>query len=273
MPSIENTTGGTERYFGDRLEWCVSGGSLGVHDLKWAWSLEPDLETVNISASVSDQPCLDCGCAESNYYSSSVVQEYLRNRTVGGARGVAFSVLGYKVSRGRFAKNWQCSGVPTNFLSFVIINKVMSGDDKTELTFNVTSFTGDSIEESYLIHASTCFGVYIVLCYNSLVLRTVSNAPSHTKNRSKDKALCVYACVSVCVYVCVCAHVCVCVCVHVCVCEGEREWERKRGLSVHFSILSMKAPPSPSRHLPPLVTTSLPLLYQLSPSSLLSYFW
>ena len=143
---------------GKRLEWCVSGGSLGVQDLKWAWSLEPNLETVNISAGVSDQPCLDCGCAESNYYSSSVVQEYLQNRTVGGARGMAFSVLGYKVPGGRqFAKNWQCSGVPTNFLSFVIIDKVDSGDNSTEMKFNVVSFTGDNTQGNYRIHAGMCF--------------------------------------------------------------------------------------------------------------------
>ena len=138
--------------------WCVSGGSLGVHYLQWAWSQDPDLETVNISASVSDpNPCLNCECAESKYYRSSVVQEHLRNKTMAGARGVAFSVLGYKLTFAQFAKNWQCSGVPTNFLSFVIIDRVTLSDNRTEMMFNVISFTGDNTQGNYPVHACTYF--------------------------------------------------------------------------------------------------------------------
>ena len=126
-----------------------------MHDLQWAWSLYPDLETVNISASiVSKNPCLDCGCAESEYYSSSIVQEYLRNKTVDGTRGVAFSVLGYKVAKDQFLRNWQCSGVPNNFLSFVIIDGVRPSDNRTEMLFNVISFTGDNTQGNYPMH--TC---------------------------------------------------------------------------------------------------------------------
>ena len=138
---------------GERLKWCVSGVSLGVHDLQWAWSLDPSLETVNISASiVSKNPCLKCACAESEYYSSNIVQEYLRNKTMGGARGVAFSVLGY--NEDQFLRNYQCSGVPTNFLSFVIIDGVRPSDNRTEMTFNVISFTGDNTQGNYPMH--TC---------------------------------------------------------------------------------------------------------------------
>ena len=139
--------------------WCVSGGSLGVHDLQWAWSQDPYLETVNISASVSDpNPCLNCECAESKYYSSSVVQEHLQNKTTGEARGVAFSVLGYKFpSAPYYAKNWQCSGVPTNYLSFVIIDGVKTSDNHTEPMFNVISYTGDNTQGNYPIHACMCF--------------------------------------------------------------------------------------------------------------------
>ena len=126
-----------------------------MHDLQWAWSLYPDLETVNISASImSKNPCLDCGCAESEYYSSSIVQEYLRNKTMGGARGVAFSVLGYEFFHGEHPMDLQCSGVPTNYLSFVIIDGVEPGDEQTEMLFNVISFTGDNTQGNYPMH--TC---------------------------------------------------------------------------------------------------------------------
>ena len=138
---------------GEQLRVCVSGGSLGVHDLQWAWSQNPSLETVNITANVSDPPCFDCGCAESAYYDLDIVQRYRRNTSMGGVRGVAFSVLGYKLPVVRFAKNWQCSGVPTNFLSFVIIDGVRADDNLTELMFNVISFTGDSTPEDYAIRA------------------------------------------------------------------------------------------------------------------------
>ena len=139
---------------GEQLRWCVSGGSFGVHDLQWAWSQNPSLETVNITANVSDPPCLNCECAESAYYSLNIVQQHRRNTSMDGARGVAFSVLGYKFQSVQFAKNWQCSGVPTDFLSFVIIDGVQADDNLTELMFNVISFTGDSTPEDYAIH--TC---------------------------------------------------------------------------------------------------------------------
>ena len=129
-----------------------------MHDLQWAWSLDPNLETVNISASiVSKNPCLDCACAESEYYSTSIVQDYLRNKTVDGARGVAFSVLGYELFHSELSMDFQCSGVPTNYLSFVIIDGVEPGDEQTELMFNVTSFTGATTEDKYSIHACMCF--------------------------------------------------------------------------------------------------------------------
>ena len=161
MPSIEsapNVTDDTELYFGQQLKWCVSGDTLGVHNLQWAWLLDSNLETVNISASiVSKNPCLDCACAESEYYSSSIVQEYLRNKTMGGARGVAFSVLGYELFHSELSMDYQCSGVPTNYLSFVIIDRVEPGDELKELMFNVTSFSGATTEDKYLIHACMCF--------------------------------------------------------------------------------------------------------------------
>ena len=138
---------------GEQLRWCVSGGSLGVHDLQWAWSQNPSLETVNITANVSGPPCLNCECAESAYYDLDIVQWYRHNMSVGGARGVAFSVLGYSFSSVEISKNWQCSGVPTNFLSFVIIDGVRADDNLTELMFNVISFTGDSTPEDYAIRA------------------------------------------------------------------------------------------------------------------------
>jgi hypothetical protein len=164
-PSILSAPKGKdlELNIGEQLKWCVSGGSFGVHDLQWAWSQNPSLETVNITANVSDPPCLNCECAESAYYDSTIVKEYLQNKSVGGARrGVAFSVLGYKFHY--FAKSWQCSGVPTNYLSFVIINKVEPSDDQTELVINVTSFTGEWKQGNYSIHACTCFSVYCFLC-------------------------------------------------------------------------------------------------------------
>ena len=135
-----------------------------MHDLQWAWSQNPSLETVNITANVSDPPCLNCDCAQSAYYDLDIVQRYLRNTSMGGARGVAFSVLGYEVpiQFAMFAKSWQCSGVPTNYLSFVIIDEVEPGDNETELMINVTSFTGESMQEDYAIHIRTCmyFSVY-----------------------------------------------------------------------------------------------------------------
>ena len=141
---------------GEQLRWCVSGGSLGVHDLQWVWSQNPSLETVNITANVSDPPCLNCDCAESAYYNLDIVQRYLHNMSMGGARGVAFSVLGYEDPQiaqiAMFAKSWQCSGVPTNYLSFVIIDEVEPGDNETELMINVTSFTGESMQGDYAIH-------------------------------------------------------------------------------------------------------------------------
>ena len=147
-PSIHSAPkGDLEVNIGEQLRWCVSGGSLGVHDLQWAWSQNPSLETVNITANVSGPPCLNCECAESAYYDLNIVQRYLHNTSVGGARGVAFSVLGY------LDKNLQCSGVPTNFLSFMIIDGVRADDNLTELMFNVVSFTGDSTPEYYAIRA------------------------------------------------------------------------------------------------------------------------
>ena len=143
--------------------WCVSGDSLGVHNLQWAWSQDPDLETINISASVSDpNPCLNCECAESKYYRSNVVQKHLKNKTEGGgARGVAFSVLGYKIPAVQTARSWQCSGIPNSYLSFVIIAKVEPRDHLTELMFKVTSFTGNNTQGNYSIHACMFFGVCI----------------------------------------------------------------------------------------------------------------
>jgi hypothetical protein len=157
-PSILSAPKGKdlEVYIGEQLKWCVSGGSFGVHDLQWAWSQNPSLETVNITANVSDPPCLNCECAESAYYDSTIVKEYLQNRSVGGARrGVAFSVLGYRVAVARFAKNWQCSGISTNYLSFVIIDGVQADDNLTELMFNIVSFSGDNTPGDYAIHAGT----------------------------------------------------------------------------------------------------------------------
>ena len=164
------------------------------------WSQNPSLETVNITANILDPPYLDCDCAESAYYDLDIVQWYLRNMSMGGARGVAFSVLGYKVPFAPFAKSWQCSGVPTNYLSFVIIDKVEPGDNETELMVNVTSFTGESGQGDYAIHACMCFSVYIkintkLMYIHNLVLMTVPNVPSHTRNRS--------GCLSVCMCVCV----------------------------------------------------------------------
>lgn len=142
-----------QQNIGQRLEWCVSGRSFGVHDLKWTWSQNPSLETVNISANVSDSRCVSCECADSIYYNSPVVKEYLRTKTVN--RSLAFSVLGYTFSSAQFDKSWQCSGIPTNFLSFVIIDRVMPTDDQTELVFNVTSFTEDYTPGRYRISACT----------------------------------------------------------------------------------------------------------------------
>ena len=161
-PSILSTSReeDLEVNIGEQLRWCVSGGSLGVHDLQWAWSQNSSLETVNITANVSDPPCLNCECAQSAYYDLDIVQRYLRNMSMGGARGVAFSVLGYEVPFAMFAKSWQCSGVPTNYLSFVIIDEVEPGDNETELMINVTSFTGESMQGDYAIHTCMCFSVY-----------------------------------------------------------------------------------------------------------------
>ena len=161
-PSIEADPNEMDVHFGERLEWCVSGDSFGVHNLQWAWSQDPDLETVNISDSVSDpKPCLSCECAEEKYYSLSVVQEYVQNKTMGGARGVAFSVLGYKIIANEIARSWQCSGIPNSYLSFVIIDEVEPRDVLTELVFNVTSFTGITTPGNYSIHACMWFSVYV----------------------------------------------------------------------------------------------------------------
>ena len=169
IESAPNATEGEGLHFGDRLVWCVSGGSLGVHDLWWAWSEDPHLETVNISAIVLNSSCLSCDCANSTYYNSPIVRGYLRNNeTVGGARGVAFSVLGYKFDRDQIAKSWQCSGVPNRFLSFVVIDGVNPSDDQTELMFNIISFTGNWTRENYSIHASMYSCVCMTVC--SLVL-------------------------------------------------------------------------------------------------------
>ena len=134
-----------------------------MNDLQWAWSQDPHLKTINISASVSEpSPCLNCECASTAYYSSRVVQEHLQNMTAGGARGVAFSVIGYKVHIRHFTQSWQCSGVPTNFLSFVIIDEVRPSDKLTKVMFDVTSFTGDVTSGGYSIQA--CMFIFICLC-------------------------------------------------------------------------------------------------------------
>ena len=178
MPSILSTSReeDLEVNIGEQLRWCVSGGSLGVHDLQWAWSQNPSLETVNITANVSGPPCLNCECAQSAYYDLDIVQRYLRNTSMGGARGVAFSVLGYEVPIALFAKSWQCSGVPTNYLSFVIIDEVEPGDNETELMINVTSFTGESMQRDYAIHTRMCFSVYnIIKCKIKCIYVTLSS--------------------------------------------------------------------------------------------------
>ena len=162
MPSILSTSReeDLEVNVGEQLRWCVSGGSLGVHNLQWAWSQNPSLETVNITANVSGPPCLNCDCAEFAYYDLDIIQRYLHNTSMGGARGVAFSVLGYEDPTAQFPMSWQCSGVPTNYLSFVIIDEVEPGDNETELMINITSFTGESMQGNYAIHAGMCFSVY-----------------------------------------------------------------------------------------------------------------
>ena len=72
------------------------------------------------------------------------------------ARGVAFSVLGYisPVSGEVFSESWKCSGVPSHFVSFVIINDTRPEDNRTELTVSVTSITGDLTPRSHEILAS-----------------------------------------------------------------------------------------------------------------------
>ena len=154
MPRIKSQPEGGNllKHFGEQLDdWCIRGSSLGVSDLQWTWSQEPNLETINISASANSS-CLTCECA-TNY---PVVQEYLQNRTVGGARGVAFSVLFYTIPILRFNNSWLCSGVPTDYLSFIIIDEVKPSDNQTKLTFSVTSLPGDVISESYMINACKC---------------------------------------------------------------------------------------------------------------------
>ena len=165
---IINATETMEWYFGQRLVWCVSGFSFGVHDLQWAWSQDPHLETVNISANVSDTSYLSCEFVKSNYYSPTV-QEYLQNKTVGGARGVAFSVLGYKFNSDQFNMSWLCSGVPNYFLSFVIIDEVNPYDNGTKLLFNITSFTGHRIQENYSINACMNLCACIAVLYIALL--------------------------------------------------------------------------------------------------------
>ena len=131
---------------------CTTCSRCGHRILPWRLSISRPIYLTHLISTVT---------AESAYYDLDIVQWYLRNMSMGGARGVAFSVLGYKVPFAPFAKSWQCSGVPTNYLSFVIIDKVEPGDNETELMVNVTSFTGESMQGDYAIHASMCFSVYI----------------------------------------------------------------------------------------------------------------
>ena len=173
-------------HFGERLVWCVSGGSLGVNDLQWAWSQDPRLKTVNISASVSEpSPCLNCECASTAYYNSTVVQEHLQNMTVGGARGVAFSVIGYKFHVSRLTRSWQCSGVPTSFLSFVIIDEVRPSDNLTKVMFDVTSFSGDVTSGGYSIQACMFIFMFVCVC----VCVHVSYYPTEHSHERKRGAM------------------------------------------------------------------------------------
>ena len=77
---------------------------------------------------------------------------------MGGARGVAFTVLGYVVHSldKVIIDSWKCSGFPNRFLSFVIINEMKPEDNQTQLLFNIDSITGDNTrDDSYLIQTCT----------------------------------------------------------------------------------------------------------------------
>lgn len=138
---------------------CVDGKSLGVRNVEWSWSEDLRLETVNITANVSDPPCLKCNCLE-EYYNKSppVIRQLLQNKTVGGARGVAFTVLGYvlHVSNKVIIQSWRCSPVPSHFLSFVIIKEMKPEDNQTPILFSIDSITGENTRDvPYTIQTCT----------------------------------------------------------------------------------------------------------------------
>ena len=90
-----------------------------------------------------------------------MVREVWNETTAGGARGVAFSVLGYTASipNKTLMESERCSGLPTDYISFVIINEVKPEDNLTQLTFNITSIPGDKTIGQYQVKACKCMCV------------------------------------------------------------------------------------------------------------------
>ena len=144
-------------HIGELMFLCVSGTTFGVADLNWRWSHDSLLETINITSRLSDPPCLTCDCAHSRYANHAVVRELLRNKTEDGARGVAFLVLGYMAfeSDGDIhIESEKCSGVPSDYLSFLMIEEARSEDNGTQVEVEVVALLGDSTERSFTL--KTC---------------------------------------------------------------------------------------------------------------------
>ena len=152
---------------GQQLTWCVSGRTLGVHSAEWSWPSDPNLETINITTNVSDQPCLKCSCIAEDYSTSHpAIKQLLESKILGGARGVAFSVLGYVIHNPseNIVESWRCSGVASHYLSFVIIDEMKPGDNQT-LMFNIISAAGDITKGTYPIQVCEFVRVRIIHSY------------------------------------------------------------------------------------------------------------
>lgn len=151
---VSNRTEGGQ-HIGSPLQYCINGlTGFGVRELQWTWSRDDDLETVNITSELFDPPCLSCDCFTS-YRDHHVVQELLQNKTVGGARGVAFSVLGYISSSSdeTILESWRCSGVATHFLSFVIVSELTEEDHRSQLSYMIHSLTGEDTDGDYAVQS------------------------------------------------------------------------------------------------------------------------
>ena len=146
-------------FVGRQLFLCVSGMTLGVRELNWQWLRDASLETINITSDLSapPQPCLSCDCAYSRYANDDVVKHLLQNKTVDGARGVAFSVLGYIAGDNVdvHIESERCSGVPTQYVSFMMVDDANLEDNDTHVMFNISSILGDLTTATYTIKSCT----------------------------------------------------------------------------------------------------------------------